>query len=83
MIGHNYKNNKFFSQLVKLEERDIIQIQDMSGRVVDYAVYKNYVVDPNDTSCTTQETNGKREITLITCYNNGTQRTVIKATAIN
>lgn len=83
MIGHNYKNNKFFSQLVTLEERDIIQIQDMSGRVVDYAVYKNYVVEPDDTSCTTQETNGKKEITLITCYNNGKQRTVIKATALS
>lgn len=82
IIGHNYRNDKFFSKLEELNIRDIIQIQDMSGKTVSYAVYNKYVVDPDDVSCTNQNTNGKKEITLITCYNYGTQRTVIKATEI-
>lgn len=82
IIGHNYRNNSFFSKLITLEKMDKIQITDTTGKTVDYIVYDKYNVDPNDTSCTSQKTDGKTEITLITCYNNGTQRTIIKATAI-
>lgn len=82
IIGHNYNNNSFFSKLSTLEIMDIIQITDTSGRTIDYAVYDQYVVDPYDKECTSQNTNGKKEITLITCYNNGKQRTVIKATEV-
>ncbi len=82
IIGHNYRNNSFFSKLDTLQIKDIIQIQDMSGKIVEYMIYDKYVVDPEDLSCTNQNTNGKKEITLITCYDNGKRRTVIKATAI-
>lgn len=82
IIGHNYKNNSFFSKLITLEKMDIIQITDTTGKTVDYIVYDKYNVNPDDTNCTSQKTDGKTEITLITCYNNGTQRTIIKATAI-
>lgn len=82
IIGHNYRNNSFFSKLVTLEKMDIIQITDTTGKTVDYAVYDKYTVEPDDTECTNQKTDGKKEITLITCYNYGKQRTIIKATAI-
>lgn len=82
IIGHNYRNNSFFSKLDTLQIKDIIQLQDMSGKTVEYMVYNKYVVEPEDLSCTNQNTNGKKEITLITCYDNGKRRTVIKATAI-
>lgn len=82
IVGHNYRNDKFFSKLDTLGIRDIIQLQDMSGKIVDYAIYNKYVVEPTDLACTSQLTNGKKEITLITCYNYGKQRTIIKATAI-
>ena len=82
IIGHNYRNDKFFSKLETLSIRDTIEIQDMSGRIVKYAIYDKYVVEPTDMGCIDQNTNGKKEITLITCYNYGTQRTVIKATEI-
>lgn len=82
IIGHNYRNNSFFSKLVTLDKMDIIQITDTAGRTVDYIVYDKYNVNPDNTECTSQNTSGKTEITLITCYNNGTQRTIIKATAI-
>lgn len=34
---------------------------------------------PTDTTCTSQLTGGKKEITLITCKEYGTQRLVVKA----
>lgn len=82
IIGHNYRNNSFFSKLVTLEKLDTIQITDTLGKTMDYVVYDKYTVEPDNTECTDQRTDGKTEITLITCYNNGTQRTIIKATAI-
>ena len=32
-----------------------------------YYVYDKYEINDNDMSCTSQETNGKIELTLITC----------------
>lgn len=81
IIGHNYRNSTFFSKLDSLEVMDIVKLQDMSGKIVEYVVYDKYVVEPEDFSCTDQNTNGKKELTLITCYNYGKQRTIVKATA--
>lgn len=81
IVGHNYHNSKFFSKLHTLENGDIIEIKDLNGKTLNYKVYDKYVVEPTDVACTSQLTNGKTEITLITCYNNGRQRTVIKAVA--
>lgn len=82
IVGHNYRNNLFFSKVPNLEYGDIIEITDLSGKTVKYSVYDKYTVDPDDTSCTTQLTNGRTEITLITCTNDSKQRVIIKATAL-
>lgn len=79
IVGHNYRNKKFFSKVPQLEDGDIIQITDLKGRTIDYAVYDKYVVDPSDVACTSQRTNGMREITLITCTNDSKQRVIVKA----
>ena len=79
IVGHNYRNTKFFSKIHTLEEGDIIEIIDMSGRAVKYAVYNVYEVEPEDTTCTSQLTKGKKEITLITCTNDSKKRIVVKA----
>ena len=50
----------------------------MTGRTIQYEVYDRYIVEPEDTRCTTQLTNGRKEVTLITCTNYGTQRLVVK-----
>ena len=81
IVGHNYHNSKFFSKLSTLANGDIIEIKDLHGRTLEYKVYDQYVVEPTDVACTSQLTHGRTEITLITCYNNGKQRTVIKAVA--
>ena len=79
VVGHNYKNKKMFGRLSEIVNGDIVELEDMNGRTVKYAVYDKYVVDPDDTSCTSQLTNGRKEITLITCKEYGTKRLVVKA----
>ena len=86
IIGHNYKNSKFFGKLPNIKNGDIVQITDTNGNMLNYNVYDKYIVNPEDTSCTSQLTNGKIEVTLITCYyENGnahaTKRLIIKARA--
>ena len=77
--GHNYRNSKFFSKVPTLVNGDIISITDLSGRTINYRVYNKYQVDPVDVSCTTQLTNGNKEITLITCTDDSKYRVVVKA----
>lgn len=82
VVGHNYKNKKMFGKLSSINMGDEIELTDLTGRTLKYEVYDKYKVDPNDTRCTSQRTNGKKEITLITCTNYGTQRLVVKAREI-
>ena len=82
IVGHNYHNKKFFSKAAQLEKGDKIYITDQNNKTLEYSVYDNYVVDPDNLKCTSQLTNGKTEITLITCTMSGKQRTIIKARAI-
>lgn len=49
------------------------------GKKIDYSVCESYETNYDDLSCTSQETNGKRELTLITCNNIKNRRRVIKA----
>lgn len=79
IVGHNYRNSKFFSKVPNLENGAIIEITDLTGRILKYSVYDKYLVDPTDVSCTSQRTNGKKEITLITCTNDSSQRVIVKA----
>lgn len=78
IVGHNYRNEKFFSKVPSLVVGDEIQLTDLSKRTLTYKVYDVYTVDPNDTSCTTQMTGGKKELTLITCTNDSKLRVVVK-----
>lgn len=78
IVGHNYRNTKFFSKVPTLEIGDIIEITDLSGKIIQYKVYNKYEVDPTDVSCTTQLTNGRKEVTLITCTDDSKHRVVVK-----
>lgn len=81
IIGHNYKNNQFFSRLSELENNDKVSLLDNNGRRVNYFVYDKYEVSETDLSCTNQDTNGEREVTLITCTKNKNRRLVVKCRA--
>ena len=65
IIGHNYRRKGvFFSDVPSLTVGDIVEVQDLSQRTIQYEVYDLHTVDPNDRSDTTQYTNGKKEVTL-------------------
>lgn len=81
IIGHNYRRKGvFFSDVPSLVVGDIVEIQDLSQRTVQYEVYDVHTVEPDDRSDTTQYTNGKREVTLITCTDDAKQRVIVKCT---
>ena len=82
IAGHNYRNSKFFSKVPTLENGDIIEITDLGGNTVTYAVYDKFIVYPDELECTSQLTEGRREITLITCTDDNKQRYIIKAREI-
>ena len=81
IVGHNYKNKKMFGRLNEIVSGDTVELTDMDGNTLKYTVYDKYVVDPTDVACTSQLTNGNKEVTLITCTNYGQQRLVVKARA--
>jgi len=78
IVAHNYRNGKMFGRLSELTNGDVVELEDLSGRTIKYKVYNRYVVNPTDTKCTSQLTNGRKELTLITCTNYGKQRLVVK-----
>lgn len=82
IAGHNYRNKMFFGNLSEIEIGDKVELTDLTGRKLEYSVYDMYYVDPTDVSCTSQLTNGKREVTLITCSSDGSERLVVKAREI-
>ena len=82
IVGHNYRNKKFFSKVPTLVNGDIIQITETTtGEMIEYVVYDKYTVVPEDVSCTSQLTGGKKEITLITCTDDSKMRVIVKARA--
>ena len=82
IAGHNYVDNKFFSNLSKLKNGDVIEIYDLHGKQINYEVFNKYEVKANDLSCTKQDESNKRIITLLTCNNVNGKRTVVKAKEI-
>lgn len=78
IVGHNYRNTKFFSKVPTLVVGDTINITDLTGRTITYEIYDKHTVDPSDTSDTTQLTGGKKEITLITCTDDSKQRVIVR-----
>ena len=68
VLGHNYKDSRFFGKLINIQKGAVVQVTDLSGRTLDYKVYETGIIDPYDTACTSQLTNGHIDVTLITCY---------------
>lgn len=78
VIGHNYKSGKMFGKLKSINMGDIIELTDTKGKTIKYVVSEKYVIDPTDVKCTSQLTNGRRQITLITCSSSGSKRLVVQ-----
>ena len=81
IVGHNYKNKQFFSRLSELEKDDKVYLMSNQGKKLTYYVYDKYEVNEKDLSCTSQDTNGNIELTLITCTTKKKNRLVVKCRA--
>lgn len=79
IAGHNYITKNMFHNLKKVNVGDKIKLTDLTGRSINYKVYKKSTVLPNETQCLSQKTNGRTELTLITCTTDSSKRIVIKA----
>ena len=83
IVGHNYDGKDiFFGKLNKIQNGDIVELEDKTGKVLQYKVYNKFIVQPTDVACTSQLTNDKKEMTLITCSDGGKTRLVVKCRAI-
>ncbi|MBR3003164.1 MAG: sortase [Clostridia bacterium] len=79
IVGHNWRNSKFFSKVPTLVVGDTFTITEPYSRTVTYEIYDKYTVEPSNLGCTSQLTGGKKEVTLITCTDNGERRIIVKA----
>lgn len=79
IAGHNYRGGSFFGSNKKLVNGDKIYITDLSGKKVEYTIYRKYETSDSDFSYATRNTDGKREISLSTCTNNPSTRLIIWA----
>lgn len=79
IAAHNNRNEEFFSNLYKLEKGDIVNLTDHNKITKSYKVYDKYEVHQSNFSCLDQNTNGKAELTLITCVKfNNRKRLIVK-----
>jgi len=79
IAGHNYIDNTFFAKISSLEADDEIEIYGNNGSHVSYYVADKKEVSSDDMSCTFQDTNGKRIVTLMTCNSLKQTRRIITA----
>ncbi len=79
IIGHNYRNGKLFSNNKNLVNGDTIKIKDIEGKVLTYTIYEIFETTPTDTAYMSRKTEGKTEISLSTCTDDGNNRLVILA----
>ena len=81
IIGHNYRNGLFFSNLKKVDIGDKVYIADNAGNKLTYNIYNKFETTPEDTSFYQRDTGGVPEITLSTCTDDARQRTIVFAKA--
>ena len=79
IVGHNYRNGRFFSNNKKLSTGDKIKIKDVEGNELTYTIYKIFETTEEDTSFYNRDTNGAIEVTLSTCTDDSKARTIILA----
>ncbi|MCI8470774.1 MAG: sortase [Clostridia bacterium] len=78
IAGHNYED--IFERANELELNDTFYIIDKAkGEKVTYKIYDKYSINPTELDCLSQETEGRREVTIITCNPGGFTRLIIKA----
>lgn len=78
LAGHSsYRYNEVFNELHKISLEDEIIIKTLNNEFT-YVVKDIFEVDPEDTYVLDQD-NEKKELTIVTCTNNGKNRLIVKA----
>lgn len=77
IAGHNYDNNKFFSNISSLNINDEILLTNNLNKVFCYYVKKIYEVKPDDLSPIYSYDDNKKQLTLVTCNNKNNNRIII------
>lgn len=83
VAGHNFVNKNMFHNLKNLKIGNHFFISDNTNGKIEYEIYDIYTVFPNDVSCLSQETEGIKIVTLITCTNDSKKRIIVKAQEVN
>ena len=83
IAGHNFKNKNMFRNLKELKKGDALWITDEKVGKLQYEIDQVYQVYPNDVSCLSQETEGTRQVTLITCTLDSKKRIIVKAKEVS
>lgn len=80
IIGHNYRSGLFFGSNKKMNVGDSVYITDIeTGTRIRYEIYDKFDTKESDTTYYNRDTNGKREISLVTCRQNNDYRLVLLA----
>ena len=82
IAGHNYITKNMFHDLKKLSIGDTFSLIDTNSNKVNYKIYLIETVEPDETQCLSQKTDGKIEVTLITCTTDSLKRIIVKAVKI-
>lgn len=82
MAGHNNKDGTMFGKTKRLNIGDKIEMTDLTGRIIEYEIFDQYLIDPDDVSCVKSVKENTREVTLITCANGRSNRLITKAREI-
>ena len=79
IAGHNYLDNTFFARISSLKIGDEFTVYGLDGKALDYKIFDKKEVESTDLSCTSQETNGKKIVTLMTCNSIKQTRIIVQA----
>lgn len=82
MAGHNNKDGTMFGKTKRLNIGDKIEMTDLTGKTIEYEIFDQYLIDPDDVSCVKSVKENTREVTLITCANGRSNRLITKAREI-
>lgn len=82
IAGHNYITKNMFHDLKKLDIGDTFTLIDTNHQKGMYKIYLVKTVEPDETQCLSQKTDGRIEVTLITCTTDSSKRIIVKAVKI-
>ena len=82
IAGHNYITKNMFHDLKNLSIGDTFTLIDTNHHEGFYKIYSVETVEPDETQCLSQKTDGRIEVTLITCTADSSKRIIVKAVKI-